>query len=372
MLIKPALTAHAERQIARYAKAHKTSHSLYVGASEIGMCMRRVFYAKQTLVPVERRAESWGASRRGTTFEDHFWVPAMRSFYGKNLLYAGKHQHTMTRGQLRATPDGLLINQRRFALAHLQVDDIGKSCEICLDCKTADPRINLSVPKPEHEFQAQVQLALFRLCTKHRPDYAVISYTNASFFDDVVEFAIRYDPAIYEQAKLRASQIMKAKDPAQLPPEGWISGGKECDYCPFATPCRQLRGELSAPVETNNYDHGLLEKISALAIEHDQLKTTCSDIEHAQRKLQYEIKELLKAHGLRRITHGAINIVWSPVKGRPALNMPALKAAATKLGLDIQQFETVGEPTDRLVVSIKSTATEQEVAALKQTNISHQ
>jgi hypothetical protein len=31
--------------------------------------------------------------------------------------------------------------------------------------------------------------------------------------------------------------------------------------------------------------------------------------------------------------------------------MPKLKEAAAKVGLDIQQFERVGEPSDRLIIT---------------------
>jgi CRISPR/Cas system-associated exonuclease Cas4 (RecB family) len=354
MIIKPALRAHALRRNARVSKAQRATWPHYVGASEIGSCLRRIGYSK-SLVP--KGEESWGAAQRGATFEESFWVPAMRAHYGKNLLYAGKQQKSLLYGKLRATPDGLLIKQPRNALKLLGVPNIGKSGEIVLDCKTLDPRINLAVPKPEHEFQIQTQLALLRKTTKHRPDYGVLSYVNASFYDDVVEFAIKYDAKVFEQAKARAAAVMAAKQLGDLAPEGWIAGGHECEYCPFAEPCRALRGDvpvvnkLSPP---NNINHGLLEKIIALAQEERRYHTIAGGAEDKQRKIQYEIKELLRAHGLNRIAHENIVIIWSPVKGRPALDMPALKLAAMKCGFDIQPFETVGQPTDRLVVTIKS------------------
>ena len=49
--------------------------------------------------------------------------------------------------------------------------------------------------------------------------------------------------------------------------------------------------------------------------------------------------------------HDGIVVIWSPVKGRIAFDMPAIREAAEKLGLNIQQFETVGDPTDRLVIT---------------------
>jgi CRISPR/Cas system-associated exonuclease Cas4 (RecB family) len=355
MIVQPALQAHAAQQIKNFLKSRRHTQSHYVGASEIGLCLRRTKFTKVSKqIIIDGSAEGWGASQRGKTFEDHFWVPAMRKRYGKNLLYSGKQQHSLVRGDLRATPDGLLINQKRNALQDLHVDDIGPSGEIVLDCKTIDPRINLSTPKPEHEFQSQIQLALLRLTTKHRPDYAVISYVNASFYDDVVEFAIRYDASVYETAKKRAALIKKAKVPDALPPEGWIAGGKECEYCPFATACQEMRGDVPSVSKADNLDKGLLVKIVELAREEKRWDAKASASEEEQRKMQHQIKELLKAHGLNRITHDGIVVVWSPVKGRISFDMPALRAAAAKLGLDIQHFETVGQPTDRLVITEKT------------------
>jgi hypothetical protein len=346
MMVKPALQAYAEKQIKNFLKGRRHGMLDVVGASEIGMCLRRIKFARQASTIVE----NWGAAQRGVTFENHFWVPAMRARYGRNLLYTGKQQRSLVHGQLRATPDGLLINQRRNVLQDLQVGDIGPSGVIVLDCKTIDPRINLGQPKPEHEFQAQVQMALLRITTKYRPDYALLSYVNASFYDDVVEFAIRYDGAVYDAARKRAAAVAAAISPSELLPEGWIAGGRECEYCPFKEPCHSMRGEV--PVSnTANFDKGLLDQVAALAREERRWNAKAGGAGEEQRKIQHTIKELLRMHELNRVAHDGIVVVWSPVKGRIAFDMVALRDAAQRLGLDVQQFETVGQPTDRLVIT---------------------
>lgn len=357
MLTTPAINAYAERQIARYSRnAERSGHRRFVGASEVGLCIRRIYYSKQQVQPIDKDPESWGASRRGNTFEEHFWVPAMREHYGKNLLYAGKNkQRSMIHGQLRATPDGLLINQPRKALGRLLINDIGKSGEIMLECKSIDPRINLSVPKPEHEFQAQVGLAHFRLGGKHKPDYAVISYTNVSFYDDCVEFPIKYDPSVYEQAKKRAAKVLAAKSAAEMEPEGWIGGGKECEYCPFATMCQRQRGDLpTQPTDAPKIDPVIANKIAALARMERQWHANAGAAEEKQRQFQHDIKELLRAIQLRQIFHDGMLVTWSSVKGRPSYDWPELRQAAIEIGLDIQAYETVGEPSDRLTITDKS------------------
>jgi hypothetical protein len=352
-LVKPALQAHAEMRNKQFQKARGRFYQKYVGASEVGMCIRRIGFAKTR----KTLTDSWGAAERGKNFEDHYWLPAMRKRFGKNLLYAGKQQVSLIHGQLRATPDGLLINQPRDILKSLRVDDIGPSRSIVIDCKSIDPRINLAEAKPEHEFQIQIQMALMRITTKHRPDYGVLSYTNASFFDDVVEFAFKYDPGVFEQAKRRAALALNARDPDVLSPEGWIAGGKECEYCPFASECQAMRSAVpQGNKPPSNIDRGVTEKLMALVMEERRLHAMAGELEIEHRKMQYEIKSVLKAHGLNRIESGDIVVVWSPVKGRPSFNFPALKSAAEAAGFNIQQFETVGEPSDRLTVTIKNEA----------------
>ena len=117
----------------------------------------------------------------------------MRAAFPRHLHYAGRRQRTFRSGYLSATPDGILDGLPRDALAYLRVPDIGPSGCIVVDLKTVDPRINLSEPKPAHVFQIQVQLGLVREQTRFQPAYGLLSYVNASFFDDVVEFAIKFD-----------------------------------------------------------------------------------------------------------------------------------------------------------------------------------
>src|ERR1700761_6997463 len=53
-----------------------------IGASEIGQCARKLFWTKNQEAPVRGACrnpayfDSWGSRVRGSTFEDHFWLPA--------------------------------------------------------------------------------------------------------------------------------------------------------------------------------------------------------------------------------------------------------------------------------------------------------
>jgi hypothetical protein len=249
-MIREVLDAYARSTPRRFEDRHQT-----VGASEVGQCARRVYWSKMESDPVYGVArdpgyvEAWGAARRGATFEDHFWVPAMRAYFGKRLLYAGKQQRTLVSEFLSATPDGLLVDLPHDALMPLGVGDIEPG-ELVVECKTADPRSRLAAPKPEHLFQAQVQIGLLRECTKHRPGYALISYADASFWDNVIEFVVPFDPGVFATAKRRAREIMLARTGEELRPEGVIAGGSECKYCPFTRACGRPPADKTVEVDS--------------------------------------------------------------------------------------------------------------------------
>jgi hypothetical protein len=82
----------------------------------------------------------------------------------------------------------------------LGVPDIGSDC-LLLECKSVDPRVKLDAPKPEHRYQAIVQLGVVRETTEFQPRFGVLTYIDASFWDNIIEFAIEFDPSVYVSAK---------------------------------------------------------------------------------------------------------------------------------------------------------------------------
>jgi hypothetical protein len=112
-MIAEALAAHAKATVRVFDGRENT-----VGASEVGQCARKVYFAKNSgdqvygAAPDEDYADARGAALRGQLFEDHFWVPALRARYGDRLLHAGDDQRTLVAGFLSATPDGVLIDHR--------------------------------------------------------------------------------------------------------------------------------------------------------------------------------------------------------------------------------------------------------------------
>jgi hypothetical protein len=74
-------------------------------------------------------------------------------------------------------------------------------------------------------------------------------------------------------------------------------------------------------------------------------------------EFETEIKELLRADGRFQVSDGVVTITWSPVKGRPSYNWPAIRAEAEKAGIDIEKFSEVGQRSDRLVIAIRGEKT---------------
>ena len=351
-MIREALDAHA-RATARVFDERAQS----VGASECGQCARKVFWLKNEGDPVHGAprdpgyVDVWGARARGSIYETHFWEPALRARYDKDLLFAGADQRTLVSEFLSATPDALLINQPRDALAHLGVPDIGADRSLVIECKTADPRSSLEKAKSENIFQAQCQLGLIRKLTKHAPEYALISYTDASFWHETREFVVRYDETVFQNATARARTIMTALSADELAPEGWIAGGRECQFCPFTRACGRKRTDVPTQPVAEPDPQFVAEVVDlARAIKDQEAETDAADAK--LRELQNEMRERLRSHQVNRINAHGASVTWSPVKGRQSFDHKAIREAAAAAGIDLAQYETVGEPTDRLVIRI--------------------
>lgn len=343
-MISQALDAYA--QATNKAWSHDRSQT--VGASEVGQCARKVFWTKNEGDPkygAKRDPEyvdSWGARVRGTVMENEFWFPAMQSQFGERLLFAGPSQHTFVSGFLSATPDGLITQ-----LLPGELEQLPQGGCVTAECKSADPRTNLSEAKAENIYQTHVQMGLIREQTEHRPTHSVLSYMDASFWNEVKEFVISFDQRIYDTAKARAAMIMTSTEAGELKPEGWIAGGRECEYCPFTKACGVTR--RSVPDSDAKADPQFVAEMADLALMAKRLEIARDDNDAQFRTVQQDIRDRLRAKGVRKIP-GLLN--WSHVKGRQAYNNKAIQAAAVAAGIDIEQFSAVGEPTDRLTISV--------------------
>ena len=301
-----------------------------LGASDIGQCSRKVFFAKHNGERDPGYVETWGAALRGQIIEQAYWVPALRARFGADLKFVGDRQRQFKRGFISATPDALLTNAPRDILAPLGVPDIGSDC-LLLECKSVDPRVKLDSPKPKHRYQAIVQLGVVRETTEFQPCFCVLVYIDASFWDTITEFVVAFDPDVYANAKARAVKVLTANTVAELPPEGWIAGGKECEHCPFTKVCGIERRAL--PNGTGNADPQFAAEIRALAVAYKACQADVDAAEARLRTSQHEIKERLRTKQLRRVAGDDFSVTWTPVKGRQGFDVEALSAAAAAAGV---------------------------------------
>lgn len=344
-MIKDALAAYANSRA--FQKVFVMDRSRTIGASEIGRCARETYFRKTEGRMDSDHADSWGARLRGTVMEDRFWQPAMQKRFGKSLLFSGSKQTTFADKYLSATPDGLVVNQKRDILKDLGVEDIGPSKCFVIECKTIDPRVNLYEAKQENVIQTHVQLGLIREFTIYKPDFAVISYTDASFWDDVDEFVVKFDQEIYDRMHARAVKIKTATSPDQLPPEGWIAGGKDCEHCAFTRTCGIIR--RSVPEVEAAADPQFKAEITDLCMQHAEIDQAIKKATIQLNTLKQEIKDRLRAKSVRKIP-GVVS--WSPVKGRDSYDMKGIREAAEKAGIDLAPYCTTGDPTDQLRVTV--------------------
>lgn len=354
-MIRDVMNAYA----ASFNREFSKDRTLTVGASEVGQCLRKVWFSKNEDDPEtgigrdSDHADTWGARVRGSVFENHWWEPALRARFGDRLHFAGAEQRTLVRDYLSATPDAVITDLQRDCLAHLGVPDIGCDC-LVVECKTADPRTKLHEAKPEHVFQVHVQIGLLRETTNYQPEWGLITYADTSFWNEMLEFPVRFDPAVYATAHARAGAAMGALNVHEVKPEGWIAGGRECDYCPFTGACGRSRASRVPEAATVEIDLQTRTEITTKARLAKMLKAEGEATITRAREKEQEVRDLLATCGARSVEGDGVKITWSSVRGRPSYDMKALREAASAAGIDVEAFSTVGEPTDRLTISVRS------------------
>jgi hypothetical protein len=322
----------------------------WVGSSEVGKCLRQVAFGKlEAYEPDPEFIEGWGYQIRGNFIED-FAVRAIRAVLpeGATLKYAGEEQETLVDEWLSATTDGVFVGMPRDWLADKGVPDTGHG-GVVWDCKSLDPRYSSRLPKPEHTAQVQAAMGIIRKSYYPEcPEYAVLSYIDASDWSRCQEFVVKFDPKQYQAALDRARAIKFADDPVELPPEGKIIGGGECRWCPYQRQCGD--GQVASLPE----DRGVrlpADAVAELKSMRDiwvKMAGAIADNTYSKALAEEAIKALLRTHGARahKETDGSWSVVWSTVKGSNRIDTKALLAA----GIDLDPFRKEGTASERLTV----------------------
>lgn len=337
--------------------AHDRSKSL--GASEAFGCLRKAWYGKNETPKDDSYENSWGALQRGDLIENHFVEPATRwylenHFPGARLIYGGTRQKTFIDDEsgLSATPDGLVINADDDALAFYGIPSLGGSGCFNYEIKSIDPRVNLKEEKAIHRGQVMVQMGLTREKTLYKPNYAVIIYIDASFFDDVEVFIVPFDERTYAVAKLRAKRVFEAPDAGELPAEGKYDNG--CDYCPYKQACSRTN-KAAFPddnTEANERDtpSHVMEEFEDLLREDRAAAAEYKASEKRKAEASEKLKQWFRETGVRRAeVPGFAKATLSWTKGRTTYDTKAMLAD----GLDLSKYEKQGEGFDTLRISEK-------------------
>ena len=103
-------------------------------------------------------------------------------------------------------------------------------------------------------------------------------------------------------------------------------------------------------------DVQFVAELSDLAREAKERRRAVEKATIALREIEHEIRERLRAKSLRHVAGNGVSITWSPVKGRPSHDMQGIREAAEKAGVNLADYETVGDPTDRITVTIRDAA----------------
>lgn len=340
---------------------HDRSKSL--GASEAFGCHRKAWFGKNG-APVDPDYEqSWGALRRGDAVENAFVAPAMtwameNLTTDATLIWAGENQKTLIHEHLSATPDGLVIYADDDALAEYGVPSLGGSKKdvehpsncFNLEIKSVDPRVNLKEEKAIHRGQTIVQMGLTRMKTKWRPNYAVIIYIDASFFDDIEVFIVPYDQRTFEVAQLRARQVFQTKNPADIMAEGKIEG--DCAYCKFKIACAKVNKEATPTKGEGNRGNlplALQEEFERLVRAERVAQSAKKAAETEHKSASEKLKQWFSDTGVRVADLGDVKASISWIKGRKTLQKSLLLAA----GIDPDDYSTEGEGHSRLNISEK-------------------
>jgi hypothetical protein len=349
------IKAMVDDWVAANPKVWEHDRSSTLGASETGTCSRRAYFSKAHPELADTALDGYGFKIRGDLIENHLWLPAIQhAVRGSNslqLLYSGESQRTISSGFISASPDGLLTGLDRDCLAHHGVPDIGESGELIVECKSCDPRLKLLEPKPEHVFQVQVQMGLIREVTAHRPEYALISYINASDCEDIKEWPIRFDASVYAVARTRARQVFSAETAADLPPEGRLEGGRECKVCSYAGACGAIEAD-AVPVGDFKDDLPavVIGKLNELVMQQAAWKREKREAERNLALSCDAIKQVLREAATRTAAGRGWSVSYSRTRGRKQLDTKALIAAAIEAGIDVTKFEKAGADADRLTV----------------------
>lgn len=248
-----------------------------IGASEIGKCARMLAHSRSGTA-ADFEYEQSGFAERGHWVEK-WWVARLReSPVGHKVRKAGNSQQTLHWGPISCTPDALY--DRAWSA----------------DCKSFDPRLH-DIPKPEHVIQVRLTAKIaMKLGHISENGGGVLTYVNASDFQDLREFPVPPHSDQELQSLIDRAHSILSSEPNDLPREGWISGAKECSNCAFRSACLGDKVE-----EINELPPSALTRVEELCAQSLKSKQAEEDAKLAGRTAQDEILQIFRKHKTRSV-----------------------------------------------------------------------
>lgn len=354
--------------VASHQKTWKYNRNEMVGASECFGCIRKTWFGKRGgefgFEVDPDYEENWGAMRRGDIMENHLIVPAIRQGLhrrGLDLIMEGDDQETIRDGYNSATLDGLIVpidpklggKLPKDFLEYYGFDGDLDADSVVLEMKSFDPRIEIKQAKAIHHGQTQMQMGLVRDTTDYKPEYAIVIYVNASWYDDIRPFLVAFDEQEYLIGRERNEKVFEVDDPALFAAEGKLDG--DCKYCKFRNACGivstgrvpETRAALKKS-EIDQQDPDLIDEMGQLVAQQARLKKIEKDNEAELAEVNEGIRQALMKAGTSRAVGENWKVYYSSQAGAKRLSTKLIEEA----GLNPDDFKEQGAGFEKLTVTV--------------------
>ncbi|RDU51963.1 hypothetical protein CQA49_08985 [Helicobacter sp. MIT 00-7814] len=295
----------------------KTQHSLgdrslYVGSSDIGMCMRKAVLSK--IQPVEHSAKQEQIFARGHNAE----LIVEDAFKGNNTPFET---------QVEVSGAGELS----FIKTHIDfVADFGKE-KVVIECKSTN---NIpSEPYSSWVMQTTLQVGLLKAqgqnCTR-----GIIVVLNVNTGDKTA-FDVEFSEALYQVAITRAKTIWDSVQ-NKAEPEGEC--GPICGFCQYKASCQALHKNAEE----------LPEELVADALAFADLQAQQKELGKKSDELKNKLIGFMSSVGMKKTKAEGLSLSYTEVSGRVGVDTRRMQSEAPEV---FERFKTVGKPYSMLKIS---------------------
>ena len=293
------------------ADARLPNRQAYLGASEVGTCLRRVVASKRSPEPFE--VSSMGRMLAGRALENEV-VQLVRIALNGRLRNTGRVQLDLRHPDLpfRAHPDGRIVGNTEEGDGVLEV-------------KTASVSLFKAFQKdglPQaYVEQVHAQMGLAGLT------WGLVVLVSRENLAELNTFHIPFDPAIWAELLVRAETWQVAMTTGELPPGEPDRG--HCHTCPMARNCPQHQARRESAAKGEFPDLTKLE-LECLAEELADLDQELDPLQQRSSDLKERLKAILQGFGVGQVELDAAAVQLIP-SIRTSLDARAIQRQAPDL-----------------------------------------